>query len=323
MSHVDDGSLHAYIDGELSPTETQGVAAHVAQCPTCRERLEEARALIARAEALLAIAAPPLSERETPPFRAGDVERPPRRLWWRVRLPVAWAATVALALGIGAYLGGGLISGRSSGMAVATDTTTPRVLPAPVTKDLVQQHEPRVTGNRAAQSSPGARIAAPAPAPQALVGMGRRQDQPRDEIAAQPDSVAGERRPDGARLGSKMARLEAAADMPYTWQKQSPITLDSARRVLGTDPRVVPGLPIEAIYPGRAIGYSGLVLIEQVLNGSTMIEVITGRGTAPTAAAPVAATLDRAVPSLYVEIRGPLSADSLAALRRLLQPLRP
>jgi hypothetical protein len=140
-----------------------------------------------------------------------------------------------------------------------------------------------------------------------------------------------------------MARLEAAADMPYAWQKQSPITLDSARRVLGTDPRVVPGLPIEAIYPGRAIGYSGLVLIEQVLNGSTMIAVINGRA-APAALAAVVTTnqtraadslapaarkrllapaLDRAASALFVDIRGPLSADSLAALRRLLQPLRP
>src|SRR5213595_2496545 len=101
MSHVDDGALHAYLDGELSPLESQDVEAHIAQCPGCRGRLEEERALIARADELLGLAAPP--DRATPPFRPGDLE-PPVRLWWRVRLPLAWAATVALALGLGRYL---------------------------------------------------------------------------------------------------------------------------------------------------------------------------------------------------------------------------
>src|SRR6266571_378625 len=102
MSHVDDGTLHAYLDGELSPVQSQDVEAHIAQCPDCRDRLEEERALIARADELLGLAAPP--DRATPPFRPGDPE-PPVRLWWRVRLPLAWAATVVLALGAGMYFG--------------------------------------------------------------------------------------------------------------------------------------------------------------------------------------------------------------------------
>src|SRR5689334_5545649 len=102
MSHVDDGTLHAYLDGELSPAEAQGVEAHLALCPSCRGRLEEERALIARADQLLGLALPP--DRELPPFRAGDV-KPPARLWWQVRQPLAWAATIVLALGIGTYLG--------------------------------------------------------------------------------------------------------------------------------------------------------------------------------------------------------------------------
>src|SRR2546426_3469590 len=55
MSHVDDGTLHAYLDGELSPAEVQGVDAHLAQCPACRGRLDEERALITRAGELLAV----------------------------------------------------------------------------------------------------------------------------------------------------------------------------------------------------------------------------------------------------------------------------
>src|SRR2546427_6208819 len=109
MSHVDDGTLHAYLDAELSPVQSQDVEAHIAQCPGCRDRLEEERALIARADELLGLAAPP--DRATSPFNAGDL-KPPARLWSQVRLPLAWAATVMLALGIGMYLGGGAAMGR-------------------------------------------------------------------------------------------------------------------------------------------------------------------------------------------------------------------
>jgi len=59
MSHVDDGTLHAYLDGELSPPEVQSLETHLAQCPGCRSRLEEERALISRAAELLWRAAPP------------------------------------------------------------------------------------------------------------------------------------------------------------------------------------------------------------------------------------------------------------------------
>src|SRR3989442_11058064 len=129
MSHVDDGTLHAYLDGELSPAEVQGVEAHLAQCPACRGRLDEERGLITRAGELLALAAPP--DRELPPFRAGDV-KPPTRLWWRGSLPFAWAATVVLALGIGSYLGTGGEQGRTSETAPDAAGDAGPELPAPL-----------------------------------------------------------------------------------------------------------------------------------------------------------------------------------------------
>src|SRR2546422_10926374 len=129
MSHVDDGTLHAYLDGELSPPEAQGVEAHLAQCPGCRGRLEEERTLITRAGELLALAAPP--DRELPPFRAGDV-KPPTRLWWRVRLPLAWAATVVLALGIGTYLGSGVEQRQQPETAADAEPARPQALERPL-----------------------------------------------------------------------------------------------------------------------------------------------------------------------------------------------
>src|SRR2546429_1004286 len=106
MSHVDEGTLHAYLDGELPAGEAHDVEAHVAQCRECRVRLDEERALIARADELLGLAAPP--DRAVPPFRPGDRE-PPVRLWWRGRLPPPWAATVGVPLRAGLVLGPGVL----------------------------------------------------------------------------------------------------------------------------------------------------------------------------------------------------------------------
>ena len=53
MSHVDEGTLHAYLDGELPSTERAALEAHLAQCASCRATLTEERALLERASALL------------------------------------------------------------------------------------------------------------------------------------------------------------------------------------------------------------------------------------------------------------------------------
>src|SRR5205814_870613 len=102
MAHGDDGTLHSYLDGEPRPSEARELEGHVAQCRECQVRLDEERALIARADELLGLAAPP--DRAIPPFRPGD-RVPPVQLWWRLRVPLAWAATVVLARGAGLYLG--------------------------------------------------------------------------------------------------------------------------------------------------------------------------------------------------------------------------
>ena len=334
MSHVDDGTLHAYLDGELSPPEAQGLEAHVALCPACRTRLEEERALITRAGELLARAAPP--DREVPPFRPGDL-RPPVRLWWRARLPLAWAATIALALGIGTYVGG--LSSRRVARKMSERPTE--------FADRVAQHAP-----------PAAR----APAADTSVAVARRRQveyrTPRAQPSAPPaPSLLAEERQEkqgesaAARVNGHVV-AKAYAPAPSAGKMVSvgaPISLDSARLLLGRDPLVVPDLPIRGLYRARMIGYSGMVIVEQALDSSTVIEVINGRA-APlqlgevvvtgagavradslAAAAPKRESApaaerqeaNRIAPDFFADVRGPLSTDSLAALRRLLRPLRP
>jgi hypothetical protein len=53
MPHVDEGTLHALLDGELAPAEAAEVRVHFATCPSCAARLDEARQLLAETERLV------------------------------------------------------------------------------------------------------------------------------------------------------------------------------------------------------------------------------------------------------------------------------
>lgn len=110
MSHVDEGLLHAWLDGALHAEggdEALEVECHLAACADCRARLEEARRLRDEAAAILAAAEPPalpvppfeeiLARKATMPPRAPGRPAPRRR----AALPLAWAASLALALGAG------------------------------------------------------------------------------------------------------------------------------------------------------------------------------------------------------------------------------
>jgi len=336
MSHVDDGTLHAYLDGELAPAEAQGVDAHLAQCPACRERLDVERALITRAGELLALAAPP--ERELPPFRAGHV-KPPARAWWQVRQPLAWAATVVVALGIGTYLGRGVEQPRQPD--TDAEPARPQALESPLSSERARRE---------------ARVKVPGAA--------------RKPAAAQPDYVAQQHDAQVAARAEASSVLSAPTPAPQVGVvsiaarrdvlKGAPISLDTARILLGRDPFAVPGAPIRAVYRARELGYSAVVILEQTLASSTVIEVVNRRrspyaldevvvaaappvqadslsargraqlGRARVADTPAAAPAAKAagrslrrLDNLEIQISGPLPNDSLQKLLQLVQPVQP
>lgn len=59
MPHVDDGQLNALLDGELAPADAREVEAHLASCPLCGKRLEEAKQFLAESASLLDVLVPP------------------------------------------------------------------------------------------------------------------------------------------------------------------------------------------------------------------------------------------------------------------------
>jgi len=137
MRHVTDGELHAYLDGalDLLPQDRgEEVRNHIASCPACSERLQDEEHLRSQAERVLR--SPDLGEVALPTFEelreraeapgvdpllqktesnSGIHYRGPMK-----GLPLAWAATIVLALGVG-WMGGQvwrtLPGGRVSSLA--------------------------------------------------------------------------------------------------------------------------------------------------------------------------------------------------------------
>jgi anti-sigma factor RsiW len=352
MPHVDDGTLHAYLDGQLAPVERAQVEGHLASCPACRARLDEERALIERADALLALATPP--ERAVPPFHELRHPRPA----WRFRLPAVWAATVFLALGLGWYLGGARgnraletdVVRATRADSGATNTLALRQ-PEPVRKELqrrvvtppttlTRERADERAADRAAASSvaqpsagapvasvPSASLQVPPPVERAepQADLKPTQARPTPNAATRLDAVV----VSGRAAQPALAREELA--VPTTsW---SIIPRDAARPTLGVDPVTIPGLPVRDVR--RSPLDDGVILVEQGVDSTTLVQLFQWRADqaqervrrgsrvadalAPTAKAQGVERLARFVGRLRVEIAGPLPTDSLSKLLELVK----
>ena len=336
MSHVDDGALHAYLDGELSPVERTQLEAHVAECAACRTRLDEARGLIERASGLLGLAQPP--ERAMPPLQ--HLRRP--RLTWRLRVPIAWAASVVLALGLGYYIGVDTLHEADSAAPAyygfnppqdrATTPAAPLSPPAPVAAKAAPE--------RRAANQVAARPDTPVDSTAARVVLDSARGaaelvaiQPREGLReAAPAPV-----PSAAIVTSRALAADAAEErgrlVATEWQIIRP---GPARDLLGADPVGIPGLAVRNL---RRSPTGEVVLVEQAIDSTTVIQLFQQRAEAERAlsrlrsAEPTAGAvrqefarterLARFIGGLRVEIAGPLSTDSLNRLLEQVKPIKP
>ena len=53
MQHLDEGMIHAWLDGELSPPEREALEAHIAECAQCAAAVAEARGFVAASTRIL------------------------------------------------------------------------------------------------------------------------------------------------------------------------------------------------------------------------------------------------------------------------------
>ena len=324
MSHVDDGTLHAYLDGELSPVERGRLESHLADCAPCRERLAQERSLIESAGRLLALAAPPATGR-------GLRAAPRRRL--RFLVPGVWAASLAAAFLVGRTL---FVNDRQLATALAPDeamapapsAAAPSVPAAPATSTRAVA-PPRTVAlaeesrrGAAPESVPSAPAPAPSPAPTAGAAAADRT-----APLATPGVVSNQVAQ--ARLRGDSPTLIPPTTVTVTTPPLLPpradeqigtswpvITAAPARDALGAELVQIPGLPIRDIRQDPA--NSGTVLVEQELAAGTVVQLLQARAEASVGEtllrAPRTSPLVKNVGRLRVQIAGPLSVDSLFKL---------
>ena len=339
MPHVDEGTLHAYLDGELSPDERAAVESHLAQCATCRASLAEERTLRERASAVLGSARP--DERPAPPIE--QLRRESKRSPWRVRRSIAWAASIVLAVG----LGYSLHSAREAPEAADSFALHDR-RDAPAAQNQVATEQPLLKARSASRQPAPAAPAAPAADEVARHEMARQRESDSlasksraSVVASQADTAT--RRQLESQLdavvvtGRVAANAGAAAAAPVpqarsTLAEWPIITRGAARSLLGTDPVGLPGLATRRIR--RSPGTDRTVIVEQAVDSATVIQIIqrpttasffdsSARGANAFGEAERQRTdrLARFVGRLRVEIKGPVSLDSLNRLLEQVAPL--
>ena len=201
MQHLDEGTIHAWLDGQLPREEAQQVEAHVAECRQCADAVAEARGLIAassriltaldsvprevvpkqgsfRAEMAAARAADAVADAFVP---LEEAVRRRRRRWLNGPASLAAAAAIVVAIGtvVVVQKGGDAVS-VSAGRPTAASATS----------------GPSLDSTAAVAASPQPRVPVAAPAPAAAeaksLGDGRGATADR-QVAATPSNARDER----------------------------------------------------------------------------------------------------------------------------------
>jgi hypothetical protein len=246
MRHVDEGTIHAWLDQQVTdPQEVARITAHLRECATCNARVAEEEATIRDAEALLSSVAP-YADGSREAFEAlvagagqrhgaadhapsGSTSRKsgPSYPWWLVF--AGWAATIALAIGIG-WSARYLMSPRSPVEKPAA---------SPVPHQMARAEAPPV------QPSDGREQGITPDEPTARAARPSRTARARP----QPSAAAEER----VRSAPPASQGDAPAPTDSTGQK--PVELETARS-LSSLIALVPGAPTPAPPPQAAPPFS-------------------------------------------------------------------
>jgi hypothetical protein len=181
MSHLDEGTLHALLDGELNLAEVSEVQQHLGSCVACGSRLVEVKQVLAEASQLVGAVDVPAprprteSPRHSPPLRPSrepDIwDEPPvllvpdpidpyarRKRWFR---GLRWAASIGLVVFGGKLIGNALSPSHPVLPERDLTSAAPAVPPAVASPEESRRAEPTIAARKAPQ--PQTR----APAPQA------------------------------------------------------------------------------------------------------------------------------------------------------------
>jgi len=218
MSHLDEGTLHALLDGELEMTEVKEIQAHLGSCSACGTRLRQVKEFYAEADRLVgslelpgaasAAAAggsrsraatleprtevarvpaplPPTPEGPPPIFLPDNPDWSERTR--RLIAPMKWAALLVLAVGAG-FIASESRRGRPAAVPFdASDTSAP-VLSA---EEATPQPDSGALTGSADQLAASGESARPAAAPSRAAQSQTSPLVPRGELAKSKDSEEG------------------------------------------------------------------------------------------------------------------------------------
>src|SRR4051794_29218143 len=88
MSHLDEGTLHALLDGELEMTEVKEIQAHLGSCSACGTRLRQVKEFYSEADRLVGSLELPGAATATAGSRSRSATLEPRTEAARVAVPI-------------------------------------------------------------------------------------------------------------------------------------------------------------------------------------------------------------------------------------------
>lgn len=316
MQHLDDGLLHALVDGEVPSAELGELQSHLDGCAACRARLDEARGFTRESDDLIQLLDVPAAR---PAARGGTgaAGRPasgPSRTWWTTGgRRLAWAASLVAAVGLGYTAGVRPWQAGASdpGAGVRSLATVPveNAAPAPAaTEPATGGVEPSDRASDAMPDQMAARNRAPSPAEREAQSERSAPAEPvaealasgaRQEIAA--DAAPVRRRDEAAPLRTEPAAAtpaappapvmvidravgaaleqrgnEAAKQVLVAW---TAVDLPTAIRLLGGSLRLIEGLVPERLETaGRAVRvvYADGIVLEQRRDADSVVVALRG-----------------------------------------------
>ena len=256
MQHLDEGTIHSWLDGALTPDEAARVEAHVAECPQCAAAVAEARGFIAASSRIL-------TALDNAPRGVVPVAAPRKRVD-----PMVWRIAATLMV----VAGGTLVVVRNRGadeqlMSAKTDRVTFSSEPTAATKQ-----------------APPATAQAPASANQASPQAERSEALP----IARP-GVSVQRATAGAGQAARSTDLlEAPTSAAPTFAPSkvaATAAMDAAAepqplRVVGSPRRIGAKVTLYEVAPGDTVTLteSVPVVLNSVVVGATAAPVAGARG---------------------------------------------
>jgi anti-sigma factor RsiW len=237
VQHADEGILHAFLDGELSPAEVTELERHTSVCVPCRTALAEAREFHAESKSMILAL-----DVDVPATRVATRPIPlPRTGWTRRMTTLAWAASLIAAVGLGYSMrpqfdtASDAVSAADAGETIASAPIVQEnspVAPAPLPAGTEGRRAAGPIGNTAGGGAPTTALAPTEGAGvRDVAGLAQREAGRAEQVPAEPRAtLAAESPAPAAAAPPKPTRAAASASSDERLFYVDGVPVDSPNR---------------------------------------------------------------------------------------------